>query len=283
LFVPFRCAGTCPAGKQLIATDPSGCLSGVQAFCCDAPATTNDPTVADFRQKLTDFKTDPTCPANSHKHSVFNADQRRIAQRSASGVAPFIDELAVVVRGPQSYQQTLFLSTYDDVIGNNINLHAPDFVNWWHAFPQTDPLILCERLLCLYNDASGFLRDYNSSNTHVCTRFPPSRRRGILTRQGNTRTSLIRRNIDLDPDPSPPEPGFRPSTARILNGIVNRDLRLEYMRLVHTITTSETLVEGMAYALLSRLCTHPSAFVKLRSCLGVIRIISIQGGYSAVL
>jgi hypothetical protein len=27
--IPFQCTGTCPAGKAVIATDPSGCWSGV--------------------------------------------------------------------------------------------------------------------------------------------------------------------------------------------------------------------------------------------------------------
>ena len=40
IFTPFLCGGGCPSGQQVVAVDPTGCLSGVQSFCCDQLVTT---------------------------------------------------------------------------------------------------------------------------------------------------------------------------------------------------------------------------------------------------
>lgn len=46
-FVPLKCGGGCPSGKQVVAVDPTGCLSGTQSFCCDQQVTTVSPLVQD--------------------------------------------------------------------------------------------------------------------------------------------------------------------------------------------------------------------------------------------
>lgn len=253
LFVPFNCAGTCPGTKQLIATDPTGCLSGVQAFCCDAPITTNDPVVVTFQQQLTAFQANPTCPSDTRKYSRRDIDESFTPglvarQANSPGASLFIDQLAAVVRGPQSYQQTLLLNTYDDIIGDPINLHASDFLGWWNDFPQTDPLTLSERLVCLYNDAIGYIGDYNTTASSICTTPVPGPSMPRPTRKrSDIKTGSSRRNLDLDEDSSAGDPGARVSTARIMMGIIQGDLRLEYMRLIHQLSNDDTILEGKPF------------------------------------
>jgi len=72
-----------------------------------------------------------------------------------------------------SYVGFLMNKVYDVTLGNQLNLHIPDFQEYWKDWQDekldlANNTSLTEELLCMGTAARGFLDEYNQTATSLC-------------------------------------------------------------------------------------------------------------------
>ncbi|RDB24966.1 Chitotriosidase-1 [Hypsizygus marmoreus] len=263
--IPFACTGTCPAGKAVIATDPTGCFSGYGAFCCNNPSTTNDPLVADFRRRIEAFASDPTCKAGQKHYSKRDTDDsqslRHLEKRTSLNTADFtllLQQLSqIVLGGGQTFQQNLMANDYETTYGDRFGLHIPDIAGFYGDWPNMDRLSLSESLMCLGDDADTILADYHQSRSHICVNpcASSSLKRDTLPAVASlltsdwqnitlarNKTALPARNLGDSEHPTNTGVEGEPSWGLMVQAIINGLMALEYEQIILT-RTSETILE----------------------------------------
>ncbi|KAH9478589.1 Chitotriosidase-1 [Psilocybe cubensis] len=254
--IPFVCTGTCPAGKSVIATDPTGCWSGYGAFCCDNPTTTNDPLVADFTKRIQAFSSDATCKVGQIQYSreiddILSRLDKRTTLSNAD-MAQTLQQLTQLVSGNgQTYQQNLMESAFDTIYGASHGLFVSNISSYFGDWPNMDQLSLSESLLCMGNDAINFLADYHSSRTQVCTNSCNlvSRRdtsasdfwhRGFtsfenidnVSSTASEKASLLSRNLGDSEHTTNTGPDGEPSWGFMVEAILNGQMTIEYEQMI---------------------------------------------------
>ncbi|KAK7029911.1 putative class V chitinase [Favolaschia claudopus] len=217
---PFVCQGKCPAGKQLIATDIGSCIWGSQAFCCDTEEVANNPALADFQNKLTAFKQNPTC-SESTKRAISGFD-------NALALAPIIAGSSLRTTG----LDLIISDNFDDQFGNANSMHFDNFITEQARFPGYDILDLVVDALCQGASWAAGFNNYGSAQTGVCQL--PTSAVALSNKRNFWDNNVVNNAI----------PG-RPTTEAVINAIVANQLPVAYVaveRLGEGTTKSPSLV-----------------------------------------
>ncbi|KAL8671161.1 MAG: hypothetical protein Q9168_004338 [Polycauliona sp. 1 TL-2023] len=168
---PFSCSGKCPSGKQMIASDVGTCFYGYQVYCCDSPATANDPAVQDFSSQLDAFLANPVCKGGQKTpvKRAISSDSKGFM--NARSLAPVIAGASLLTTGLDS----LFSNVFDMKFGNKANVHFTSIVTQSNNFPGLDKNLIALDALCLGQHFADDLSAYRSANTEICV-LGPSRR-----------------------------------------------------------------------------------------------------------
>ncbi|KDR82337.1 hypothetical protein GALMADRAFT_237588 [Galerina marginata CBS 339.88] len=272
--IPFSCTGTCPAGKSVIATDPTGCFSGYGAFCCDNPATTNDPLVTDFRRRIQAFASDPTCQVGQKHYSreeiegITTQLERRTTLNS-NDLTLLLQQLSQIASGSgQTFQQNLMGQDFDSIYGGAHGLRVANISTFYGDWPNMDRLSLSESLMCLGDDATNFLSDYHGSRSQVCVNSCPAASGGSSPSTSPThdeffklngraimpafwegvaklanKSALLERNLGDSEHVTNTGPDGEPSWGLMVEAIINGNMRIEYEQVILATQGTETILE----------------------------------------
>ncbi|RDB25300.1 Chitotriosidase-1 [Hypsizygus marmoreus] len=263
--IPFACSGSCPAGKAVVATDPTGCFSGYGAFCCNTPSTTNDPLVADFKRRIEAFANDATCKPGQRQyskreiHPTANVDSGHMAKRTSLNSVDFgllLQQLSqIVLGGGQTFQQNLMANEFETAYGTRYGLHIADIAGFYDDWPNMDRLSLSESLMCLGDNADNFLSNYHQGESFVCVNpcsSPQSKRDRVAASlpmnwqsvvQPLNKTILPARNLGDSEDSDQRGPASEPSWALMVEAIIAGAMTLEYEQVIRASRGLETILE----------------------------------------
>ncbi|KAJ5951267.1 uncharacterized protein N7479_009680 [Penicillium vulpinum] len=236
--IPFQCTGTCPAGKASIATDPSGCLSGYGSFCCDSPATSNDPLVTAFKTQLQKYSKDPVCDKGQRQYSkrdtIEMGLQKRHSLNKADWTSLLIHLTAIAKRNSPTYQMTLMESEYNS---SDPLVTLDEILQFQAEWPNAEPISRTESLLCLGTHGSDEVAD-SDAGSQLCELACPAAgldKRSNATVLLSVAKSVFARNIAESEELYSSSEGYgEPSWGYIMQGIMDGRLTLEYEMLVRT-------------------------------------------------
>ncbi|ODM15752.1 hypothetical protein SI65_08986 [Aspergillus cristatus] len=244
--IPFKCTGTCPAGKASIATDPTGCLTGYGSFCCDSPATTNDPRVSDFSKRLEGFAKNPTCGKDDRLNAKREEKNVQLSKRhdlSKSDWSDLLMQITALAAGTaRTYQMTLMAQEYNTSYAADIGLDLDQIAEYHADWPNTDSVALTQSLMCLGKKASDTVDDYQEARSEVCINRCPSASTKRQSVEGfssslpstNISNHLGARRIDLLDDPQPGGGGYMPTWTYMIQAIMDGEFKLLYEQLIYT-------------------------------------------------
>ncbi|KAL5363196.1 putative class V chitinase [Aspergillus floccosus] len=227
--IPLICTGECPAGKASIATDPSGCMTGYGSYCCDSPATTNDPLVSAFKTQLAKYSQNAVCSKGQRQYSKREHPEHALLKRhdlsKEDWTSLLLQITALAIGTSQTYQMSLMETEYNSSYADEFGLSLGEIAQFQSQWPNAEPISRTESLMCMGHGASDVVSD--------------AERRGIL-HEGllfvNNGTKLLAsRNLAEDAEAYPSSDNNpEPSWGYMVQGIINGDLTLEYEQLIYT-------------------------------------------------
>ncbi|KAK6438096.1 hypothetical protein LTR95_005699 [Oleoguttula sp. CCFEE 5521] len=142
-------------------------------------SSTADTTLAIYDLQLAAFSNDPTCPAPSTDTvatgpSDYDEDQdlkrdlSTISKRDISilgGAAG--SAMWAAVFNSDSHRANQLTTQFDSILGQT-NLNSGEYLNAFSAYPENDPVVLVDQLLCQWKLARQNLRASQSAASSIC-------------------------------------------------------------------------------------------------------------------